>query len=103
MAPGGYTWSLLQAIPKAHICSITLPYEIWGHPMLLPFDNDDPCVEVKFTDITIWAVKFGTALAQIPAKHPEATKFSAEAPYQGPVFGIVLCDDQFLRTHRRAE
>jgi hypothetical protein len=103
MAPGGYTWSLLQVIPQACIYGITLPSEIGGHPMLLPFGNDNPSVEVKLMDITMLAVEFGTALAKIPAKHPEATEFSAETPYQGLVFDIVLCDGQVLRTHRRAE
>ena len=32
MAPGGYTWSLLQANPTASICGITLPPELGGHP-----------------------------------------------------------------------
>jgi 23S rRNA U2552 (ribose-2'-O)-methylase RlmE/FtsJ len=103
MAPGGYTWSLLKANPTASICGITLPLELGGHPMLLPFGDDDPRVEVKFMDITMLATEYGTSIPDIPPTHPEASKFSDERPYKDLSFDIVLCDGQVLRTHTRPE
>lgn len=100
MAPGGYTFSLLRAIPSAHISGITLPSEDGGHPMLLPFGESDLRVEVKFMDITMLAVEFGINLTQVPATHPEAAKFNSDTPYQGLLYDIVLCDGQVLRTHK---
>jgi hypothetical protein len=103
MAPGGYTWSLLQTNPTASISGITLPREIGGHPMLVPFGDDDPRIEVKFMDITMLATEYGTSTPDIPLTHPEASKFSDERPYKDLSFDIVLCDGQVLRRHTRAE
>lgn len=103
MAPGGYTWSLLQVNPDARISGITLPPEIGGHPMRLPYGNEDPRVQVVFMDITMMASEFGTPVPEIPSQHPEAANFLNPAPYQDADFDIVLCDGQVLRTHRRAE
>jgi hypothetical protein len=78
MAPGDYTWSLLQVHHSACIRGITLPVSMGGHPMLLPYGNDDPRVQVKFMDITMMAPEFGTPISEIPSEHPEAASFSTQ-------------------------
>jgi hypothetical protein len=103
MAPGGYTWSLLQVNPDARISGITLPLEMGGHSMRLPYGNEDPRVQVVFMDITMIASEFGTPVPDIPSQHPEAANFITLTPYQDADFDIVLCDGQVPRTHRRAE
>jgi 23S rRNA U2552 (ribose-2'-O)-methylase RlmE/FtsJ len=103
LAPGGYTWSLLKVNPEACIRGITLPPEIGGHPMILPYGSADLRVQVEFMDITMLAPEFGTPISEIPPQHPDALKFRANSPYQDQAFDIVLCDGQVLRTHQRAE
>jgi 23S rRNA U2552 (ribose-2'-O)-methylase RlmE/FtsJ len=103
MAPGGYTWSLLEAHQSARISGITLPVGIGGHPMVLPYGRNDPRVQVEFMDITMMAPEFGTPIAEIPPEHPEAASFSTQVLYQDVSFDIVLCDGNVLRTHKRAE
>ena len=103
MAPGGYTWSLLQLYPSAQISGITLPGNTGGHGMLLPYGKADPRIQVKFMDITLLALEFCKSGTPIHPRHPEAEKFYAEVPYKDQTFHIVLCDGQVLRTHERAD
>ncbi|KAI9759333.1 MAG: hypothetical protein M1840_003372 [Geoglossum simile] len=103
MAPGGYTFAILQAHPTARISGISLPPEVGGHPMLLPHNDADPRVQVLFMDLTMLAVEFGVSLVAIPATHPDATAFSAARPFEDKRFDLVICDGQVLRTHVRAE
>ena len=103
MAPSGYTWSLPQVNPDARIICITLLPEMGGHPMRLPYGNEDPRVQVVFMGITMMASEFGTPVPEIASRHPEAANFITPTPYQDADFDIVLCDGQVLRTHRRAE
>ena len=100
MAPGGYTWYFLQRNPKAEACGITLPPDEGGHPMYLPYGKQDERVDVKFMDITMLASEFGISITQVPPQHPEAAKFSADRPFLGKEFDILICDGQVLRVHQ---
>ncbi|KAI9720880.1 MAG: hypothetical protein M1812_002719 [Candelaria pacifica] len=104
MAPGGYTWAFLQQHPDAHVCGITLPENMGGHPMLLPHSLEDPRVEVQFLDLTMLATEYGVPLSEIPTTHPEHNKFTSAQPFTSPPqgFSLVMCDGQVLRTHERA-
>ncbi|KAI9752138.1 MAG: hypothetical protein M1835_001132, partial [Candelina submexicana] len=105
MAPGGYTWAFLHHHPTAHVCGITLPENMGGHPMLLPHGFNDPRIEVQFLDLTMLATEYGVPLSTIPPTHPEVSKFSAARPFSDTPhgFSLVLCDGQVLRTHARAD
>ncbi|KAI9845348.1 MAG: hypothetical protein M1837_004970 [Sclerophora amabilis] len=103
MAPGAYTWKILQVNRQAHISGISLPTELGGRPMVLPYGDADDRVEVLFADITLFSTEFGVPLSQVPPQHPEAAKFSSQRPFLGTTFDIVLCDGNVLRTHERAE
>jgi hypothetical protein len=81
MAPGGYTYSLLRANPSARVSGITLPLEMGGHAMLLPYGDKDPRVHVEFMDVTMMAPEYGTSVQDIPSSHPEAASFAAQIPY----------------------
>lgn len=100
MAPGGYTWYFLEKSPKATVKGITLAPEEGGHPMSLPHGDVNPRVQVLYMDITMLAVEFGTSIEDVPARHPEATKFIADRPFLGETFELVVCDGQALRTHQ---
>lgn len=100
MAPGGYTWHFLQRNPNAEVCGITLSPDDGGHPMYLPYGEQDQRVEVRFLDITMLASEFGTPISQVPVQHPEAAKFSADRPFLGKEFDNLICDGQVLRVHQ---
>ena len=100
MAPGGYTWYFLKRSPNATVKGITLSTEEGGHPMYLPHGDADPRVHVIYMDITMLAVEFGTPIDDVPAQHPEGAKFSADRPFSGETFELVICDGQALRTHQ---
>lgn len=100
MAPGGYTWYFLQRNPKASSFGITLAVEDGGHPMFLPYGKDDERVKVEFMDITMLTSEFGTPIEDVPSQHPEAGKFTADRPFLGKVFDVVICDGQVLRVHQ---
>lgn len=100
MAPGGYTWYFLERNPTASSFGITLATEDGGHPMYLPYGEDDKRVVVEFMDITMLASEFGTPIEDVPRQHPEADKFSAHRPFEGQVFDVVICDGQVLRVHK---
>ncbi len=103
MAPGGYTEILLEVHPEASIKGITLPPHLGGHPMCIPHGDKDPRVQVKFMDITMLAVEYGTSMAEIPKEHPDAKNFNSDRPFLGQTFDLVICDGQILRTHFREE
>ena len=103
IAPGGYTWHLLEAYPEATVKGITLPPHLGGHPMCLDHGDKDPRVQVKFMDLTMLAEEFGTSMSEIPKDHPDAKKFSSDRPFVGETFDLVICDGQILRTHFREE
>ncbi|MCJ1468082.1 hypothetical protein MMC07_006709 [Pseudocyphellaria aurata] len=100
MAPGGYTWYFLQRNPAATSFGITLPVEDGGHPMYLPHGEHDERVKVEFMDITMLASEFGIPIEDVPSQHPEASKFTADRPFLGEVFDVVICDGQVLRIHQ---
>ena len=100
IAPGGYTWYFLKKNPTARSFGITLSTEDGGHPMYLPYGEDDERVEVEYLDITMLASEFGTPIEDVPTQHPEASKFSAHRPFLGKVFDVVICDGQVLRVHQ---
>lgn len=100
MAPGGYTWYFLKKFPNATVKGITLAAEEGGHEMFLPHGDADPRVQVLYMDMTMLAVEFGTSIEDVPARHPEATKFIADRPFVGETFELVVCDGQALRTHQ---
>lgn len=100
MAPGGYTWSFLKRNRNARAYGISLPVEEGGHPMYLDHGEKDKRVEVEWLDITMLAVELGTPIEKVPAKHPEAAKFTAYRPFPGKTFDIVICDGNVLRVHQ---
>ena len=103
IAPGGYTWHLLEIYPEATVKGITLPPHLGGHPMCLDHGDKDPRVQVKFMDLTMLAVEFGTSMSEIPKDHPDVKKFSSDRPFLGETFDLVISDGQILRTHFREE
>lgn len=100
LAPGGYTSHFLDKFPNAVVSGITLSEEDGGHEMVLKHGEGNPKVQVQFMDITMLAEEFGTPMDKIPAHHPEAVKFTAERPFLGELFDLVVCDGQILRIHR---
>ena len=103
IAPGGYTWHLLEAYPEVTVKGITLPPHLGGHPMCIAHGDKDPRVQVKFMDLTMLAVEYGASMTEIPKEHPDAKKFSYDRPFLGETFDLVICDGQILRTHFREE
>ena len=103
IAPGGYTQHILDAYPETSIKGITLPPHLGGHPMCIPHGDKDPRVQVKFMDLTMLAVEYGTSMSEIPKDHPDAKKFSGDRPFLDQTFDLVVCDGQILRTHFREE
>ena len=103
IAPGGYTWHILETYPEATVKGITLPPHLGGHPMGLDHGDKDARVQVKFMDLTMLAEEFGTSLSEISKDHPDAKKFSSDRPFLGETFDLVICDGQILRTHFREE
>lgn len=101
MAPGGYSAAALQHSPSAHVCGISLPETLGGHPMLIPHGIEDQRVELKFADITMLAAEFG--VENIPKAHPDLKEFSMERPWMEKSFDLVFCDGQVLRTHEVAD
>lgn len=100
MAPGGYSAAALKHSPSAHVCGISLPMALGGHPMLIPYGSEDQRVEVKFADITMLAAEFG--VTEIPKEHPDFSNFSPERPWATTPFDLVFCDGQVLRTQEVA-
>lgn len=100
MAPGGNTWSFLKRNRKARAYGITLPVEDGGHPMCLDHGEKDKRVEVECLDLTMLTAELGTPVEKVPAKHPEAAKFTDYSPFPGKSFDIVICDGTVLRVHR---
>lgn len=100
MAPGGYTWSFLKRNRNARAYGITLPVEDGGHSMYLDHGEKDKRVEVEWLDLTLLTAELGTPVEKVPAKHPEAAKFTAYSPFPGKSFDIVICDGNVLHVHR---
>lgn len=100
MAPGGYTWSFLKRNRNARAYGITLPVEDGGHSMYLDHGEKDKRVVVEWLDLTLLTAEFGTPVEKVPAKHPEAAKFTAYSPFPGKSFDIVICDGNVLHVHR---
>lgn len=100
MAPGGYTWSFLRRNRNSRAYGISLPVKDGGHPMYLDHGEKDRRVEVEWLDLTLLTAELGTPLDKVPAKHPEAAKFTAYSPFPGKVFDIVICDGNVLPIHR---
>ena len=71
--------------------------------MLIRHGENDPRVQVKFMDLTMLAVEYGTPMSEIPEGHPDAKKFNSDRPFLDEEFDHVLCDGQILRTHFREE
>ncbi|KAL9606875.1 MAG: hypothetical protein Q9167_008138, partial [Letrouitia subvulpina] len=103
MAPGAYTEVFLDIHPDATVKGITLPLELGGHPMTIPYGLRDPRVNLYFLDITMLAAEFGVTSQDIPPDHPDAKNFSMHRPHGCDAFDIVLCDGQTLRTHQRLD
>lgn len=101
MAPGGYTDTFLKIHPEGSVKGITLPPHLGGHPMRIPHSDQDPRVQVRFMDLTMLAVEYGTPMAEIPKEHPNAKDFSDDRPFLDETFDLVICDGQSLRTHFR--
>ena len=102
MAPGAYTAVLLERHNDATVNGITLPTDLGGHAMCIPYGYKDQRVNLYFLDITMLADEFGVASRDVAPGHPDAGKFSNKRPYVHSVFDLVLCDGQALRTHDRA-
>lgn len=94
MAPGGYTASICKYSPQANVSAITLPEDQGGLRIFVRHGNGTR-VEVLEADITMFAAEFG--VTDIPATHPEASKFSNECPFQEQ-FDLVFCDGHVART-----
>lgn len=101
IAPGGYSAVVLNLNPTASIDAISLSHKDGGHGVLIPFGRYDPRVQILFTDITLLAAEYGVDMGNIPSDHPDAANFNSLRPYEGKQYGLVLCDGQVLRTHRR--
>ena len=95
MAPGGFSVSVLEHSPDAHICGLTLLLNDGGYGLKIPFGKSDPRVEVRFADITMFAAEFG--VTDIPKDHPESSKFSQQRPWATKSFDLVICDGQNAR------
>ncbi|KAL8793300.1 MAG: hypothetical protein Q9195_004077 [Heterodermia aff. obscurata] len=102
MAPGGYTKILLEHNPQMAISGITLPEALTGHPVMAEV-AEDPRVEVQYLDINLLATSMGVTASEIPADHPDATKFLIDVPFAGLDFDVVIADGAVLRTHDRGE
>lgn len=100
MAPGGYTWSFLKRNRNSRAYGITLPVEDGGHSMYLDHGEKDKRVEVDWLDLTMLTAELGTPVEKVPAKHPEAAKFTAYSPFPGKSFDVVICDGNPLEFHR---
>lgn len=102
MAPGGFSEQVRKTLsPLAVINGITLPLSLGGHELLL--DTSSPRLNVEFVDITMLAAEMGFTNTDIPADHPEKTKFRFNRPFSNHKFDLILCGGQVLRTHQRLE
>ena len=102
MAPGGYTRFLLEQNPQMVMSGITLPVAQNGHPVMAEV-AEHPQVDVQYLDINLLATSMGVPASEIPADHPDATKFLINDPFADLKFDVVIADGAVLRTHDRGE
>lgn len=111
MAPGGFSASILERRPTAHISGLSLPLDNGGHKMFVLHGDRDSRINVKYLDITMLTADLyptsPTSVRQddtplIPTTHPSFNRLIPNTrPYYGtsPAFDLAICDGQVLRTH----
>lgn len=104
MAPGGFTTAALTYTQTTCVRGVSLPVEMGGHQIRVPRWESDPRIAVKLLDITMLATEMGVDIqSEIPASHPDASRFLPDRLFEGEEFGLIFCGGTVLRTHRRAE
>lgn len=117
MAPGGFTASILKNCPTAQVSGLSLPLANGGHKMRARNGGSEPRVRVEYLDITMLTADlypkpstYPSSASHgkgplIPKTHPRAHLFIPDTrPYftSPPIFDLVVCDGQVLRTHSPA-
>lgn len=97
MAPGGFVHHVMRKNPNCRVDSFSLPSAMGGHDVLVAHERRDTRVRVCFTDITMFAHKFG--IDTIAEDHPEYPSLLQHWPYEPRQYDLVLCDGQVLRLH----
>lgn len=103
MAPGGFTWAVLNRYPTATVRGITLPPEIGGLGVMLPKWKSNKRMEIKFLDVTMLADEMGTPANSISVTHEDSGNFSSERPFLDEEFDLIFCGAAVQRTHNRAD
>ncbi|KAF3000330.1 hypothetical protein E8E14_000332 [Neopestalotiopsis sp. 37M] len=100
MSPGGFSGTILANAPNSQAYGVSLPVEKGGHPLCID-ERYATRIQVHWIDITMLSAEMG--VTDIPADHPDISQFSTLRPYEGFEFGLVFCDGNVLRIHKRAE
>ncbi|ETS80436.1 hypothetical protein PFICI_07965 [Pestalotiopsis fici W106-1] len=100
MSPGGFSGTILANSPNSQAYGVSLPVEKGGHPLCIE-EQYTTRIHVDWMDITMLSSEMG--ITEISADHPEVSRFSTLRPYEGLEFGLVFCDGNVLRTHKRAD
>jgi 23S rRNA U2552 (ribose-2'-O)-methylase RlmE/FtsJ len=97
-APGGFVKYALQINPGAKVNALTLPEQLGGLRLRIPYEPWNPRVSMEYTDVTMFAEEFG--LPDI-LKNPESgTNLALSWPYKVDRYDLVICDGQAIRQNQ---
>ncbi|KAL4967157.1 uncharacterized protein BDV14DRAFT_198256 [Aspergillus stella-maris] len=100
MAPGGFSATVKNNIPNAHIDGITLPPKLGGYEVLA----DRAFREIKHADITMYVSEMDVdANTYIPPSHPDREIFIHDRPFLVQQYNLIFCGGGVVRVHDRED
>ncbi|CAJ2511044.1 Uu.00g066690.m01.CDS01 [Anthostomella pinea] len=101
-APGGKIETAMDINKNTQVSGITLGVEDNGIKVLVRKDLRNR-MKLSYADLTMMITDLGFPMSDVPADHPDTTKFRTRLIRPRAHFDLATCEGGVLRTHARAE